>query len=154
VGGARVSPAGQVTPGAAAGGPATPEGEGEQPLLQLRRLGTTSDGGARSHQLLAELSLPRVKPDAPDALDPDTLKWELDSEFFESAVWTDSPFSLLLTTRKLGKTWLKVSARTRSGALVRDRALVVIDAGAANLALDPGPRTGAAAREQLACAGW
>jgi hypothetical protein len=60
-------------------------------------------------------------------VDPETLQWEVDTKYFESAIWQDSPLAVLLTTKQAGTTLLKVTARTRSGARVRDEAQVVID---------------------------
>ena len=72
--------------------------------------------------------IPRADPRStdPDAIDPATVRWTVDSSFVVVEPYAQLPAAVLLTTKRAGGTLIEVSGTTRSGKRVRAEAKLSI----------------------------
>lgn len=93
------------------------------PLIRFNPMYTAFDG-VHDYQLTP--SVPRAAADASDPVDPRTVKWILDSEYFIRDPFPDLTASMKLTTKRAGSTRVRVEATTLAGERVYDEAEVLI----------------------------
>jgi hypothetical protein len=116
--------------GAAGGSPATDAGVADlgvlRPgLIQFAPMYSAYDG---EHTFQLTPSVPSASSSSTDAdpVDASTLEWQVDSAFVKVDAFTDLPAAVLLTTKKAGKTVIKVSGMTKRGVKVRGEAQLMI----------------------------
>jgi hypothetical protein len=94
-------------------------------LISFTPMYSAFDG---AHDYALTPSVPSAAPTTKDA-DPvvaSSIKWDLDAAFVKRDEFPDLPSAIKLTTKKDGKTTVKVTAKTMSGQSVRGEAALTI----------------------------
>jgi hypothetical protein len=126
---ARAGTSGSVVAGHSAGGTGGTAGgaPGSQhiSLMQFSRLYSAYDG-VHTFQLTPRVPRAELPSSDSDFIDASTLHWTVDDDFVSMEAYADAPDAVLLTTKKAGATFVRVSTTGANGQQLEDEVALAI----------------------------